>query len=405
LSSSSSSEDEEEEEEEEEKGGKRRRRGEEREYEEEEERKKNIGTALFTNGGHQGPVKGPARSLAPASMIAHCNAWGRRSNRHHLLGSKAKPWQKLELCVLEECDRSMLNEFESRLLAILSRDGMREEHFQGRNGPVYQGPGVDLTRADDGSILLLTMDISVIWPSHGTDASRLYVWVRVRVIIRTIDRQECVYVCSLYVFSLTDSFPRPPYTVLRYELATTALPPYNRSKSTTRREDMYSMGVKQMGMGKTSAPLLKIQSTPTYLEFQRVAALYYIRQEMIERALVPGHSSMRKQYRTAYGGDEGSCCAIPGTEGFLDALACSVTKDYTPELHLDSPLEGTLECILFTGDATAVFASKCGNIEVITPLRCSMIVLVDSKRVWHAAQSCEDDARVSFAEKHKGATG
>ena len=48
---------EEEEEEEEEKGGKRRRRGEEREYEEEEERKKNIGTALFTNGGHQGPVK------------------------------------------------------------------------------------------------------------------------------------------------------------------------------------------------------------------------------------------------------------------------------------------------------------------------------------------------------------
>ena len=100
---------EEEEEEEEEKGGKRRRRGEEREYEEEEERKKNIGTALFTNGGHQGPVKGPARSLAPARMIAHCNAWGRRSNRHHLLGSKAKPWQKLELCVLEECDRSMLN--------------------------------------------------------------------------------------------------------------------------------------------------------------------------------------------------------------------------------------------------------------------------------------------------------
>ena len=168
------------------------------------------------------------------------------------------------------------------------------------------------------------------------------------------------------------------------------------------------MGIRQMQLGNTTAPLLKIQSTDKYQEFQRVAALYYIKQEMLERALAPLHSGKRKKYRTVYG--EKSCCAIPGAEDFLDALACSVTQDYTPELHLDTPLHGTLECILFTGDETAVFATKCGETEVITKLQEPMIVLVDSRRVLHAAQSCETDALDSFKRAarraaHGGAKG
>ena len=158
------------------------------------------------------------------------------------------------------------------------------------------------------------------------------------------------------------------------------------------------MGVRQQGLGNTNTPLLKIQSTPgdTYEKFRRAAALYYIRQQMIERALAPNHSATRKTIRTKYNVED-ACCAIPGIEGWLDALAVSVTQNYFPDLHLDTPFPGSLECILFTGDPTAVFASKCGGIEVITPLRSSTVILVDSSRVLHAAQRSEEDARASFS--------
>jgi hypothetical protein len=50
---------------------------------------------------------------------------------------------------------------------------MQDELFQGMHGPVYVGPRVDVTRADDNSILLLTMKLSRVWPSHATDALTL----------------------------------------------------------------------------------------------------------------------------------------------------------------------------------------------------------------------------------------
>ena len=159
-----------------EKGGKRRRTGEQSEDEEEERnerRDKNIGTAIFTNSGHQGPVKGPARAKAPSDMVKHCNTLGRSVNGCRRPGSKAKAWQEIELCVLSDADKRELNVFESNLLSVLRRDCMQDELFQGMHGPVYVGPRVDVTRADDNSILLLTMKLSRVWPSHATDALTL----------------------------------------------------------------------------------------------------------------------------------------------------------------------------------------------------------------------------------------
>ena len=176
ASSPSFSKEEDEEEEEEAKGGKRRRRGEQSEDEEEERnerRDKNIGTAIFTNSGHQGPVKGPARAKAPSDMVKHCNTLGRSVNGCRRPGSKAKAWQEIELCVLSDADKRELNVFESNLLSVLRRDCMQDELFQGMHGPVYVGPRVDVTRADDNSILLLTMKLSRVWPSHATDALTL----------------------------------------------------------------------------------------------------------------------------------------------------------------------------------------------------------------------------------------
>lgn len=158
------------------KGGKRRRTGEQSEDEEEERnerRDKNIGTAIFTNSGHQGPVKGPARAKAPSDMVKHCNTLGRSVNGCRRPGSKAKAWQEIELCVLSDADKRELDVFETRLLSVLRRDCMKDELFQGMHGPVYVGPGVDVTRADDNSILLLTMKLSRVWPSHATDALAL----------------------------------------------------------------------------------------------------------------------------------------------------------------------------------------------------------------------------------------
>ena len=93
---------------------------------------------------------------------------------------------------------------------------------------------------------------------------------------------------------------------------------------------------------------------------------------------------------------EGACCAIPGAESVLAALACSITHDYAPELHVDTPLDGTLECIVFSQSDTAVFALKRGAIEKIVTLDEPMLVLLDSARCLHAAHRTEAAARAAF---------
>jgi hypothetical protein len=180
-----------------------------------------------------------------------------------------------------------------------------------------------------------------------------------------------------------------------YEIATKLIPAYNRSKNENRKELMHSFGVKQLGMGENQSPiLLKMNECELYADFQILATLYYGKQEILERLVAPKNHACRKEMKDEL--LEGACCAIPGAESVLVALACSITHDYAPELHTDTPLNGTLECIIFSQSETAVFALKHGEIEKIVTLDKPTLILLDSERCLHAAQRTEAAARKAF---------
>jgi hypothetical protein len=182
-----------------------------------------------------------------------------------------------------------------------------------------------------------------------------------------------------------------------YEIATKLIPAYNRSKNENRKELMHSFGVKQLGMGENQSPiLLKMNECELYADFQILATLYYGKQEILERLVAPKNHACRKEMKDEL--LEGACCAIPGAESVLVALACSNTHDYAPDLHTDTPLDGTLECIVFSESDEAVFALKHGGVEVIVPLRAPMLILLDSKQCLHATQRTEVAARAAFRE-------
>ena len=298
---------------------------------------------MFNNHGHDGEQKTLARSKSGAEMVRAANA------------KAGADWQTFTPFTPDGQMQREFQTFKETLAKILPSKDHKKVLFQGLKGMVYTGNLANVTYDKDGSVLMIALPIDEIWPQHERDALELY------------------------------------------ELANLMLPAHDRSKHATRVENMHSFGIKQMGMGENDKPiLLKIKKHPRYAEFQRLAARYFIKQEMIEAAVAPDHCATRKAMRDEV--KEGSCCAVPGCEAFLHALACSVTLDYAPELHLDSPKAGTLECILFTGCEHGVFAGKRGDIEKIVPLRKLTLVLVDSKRLHHAAQRSEDDARASFAK-------
>jgi hypothetical protein len=302
-----------------------------------------VGTALFNNHGHGGQQKTAARSKSSAEMVLAANA------------RAGADWQRFTTFTPDAQMQQEFKAFGETLAKKFPSKDRTQVSFQGLEGMVYTGDAADVTYAQDGSVLMLTAPIDDIWPQHEQEALELY------------------------------------------ELAKSMLPAHNRSKHESRVENMHSLGVKQMGMGENDTPiLLKIKAHRDYAKFQRHAARYYIKQEMIEAAVAPDQCATRKAMRDEL--SEGSCCAVPGCEAFLHALACSVTFDYAPELHLDSPKAGTLECILFAGCEHGVFAGKHGDIEKIVPLRESTLVLVDSKRLYHAAQRSEADASASFAK-------
>jgi hypothetical protein len=66
------------------------------------------------------------------------------------------------------------------------------------------------------------------------------------------------------------------------------------------------------------------------------------------------------------------------------------------ELHFDSPLTGTLECIIFSSSDEAVFAGKCGNLTETIKLDEPKLILLDSKRLKHAAQRNAAAAQAAF---------
>lgn len=161
-----------------------------------------------------------------------------------------------------------------------------------------------LTYADDGCLLMAVVPILGVWPTFGKDVQQLF------------------------------------------DLAEILIPWHDRAKTGSRREIMRSFGIRQLGMGTNrNSVLLKIYARPEYELFKRVAALYFSKQSLLEQYVAPQNSRARAEMRDVKVAN--SCCAIPGAEATLFALACSVTQGYFPDLQHDSPKAGTLECILF----------------------------------------------------------
>jgi hypothetical protein len=292
-----------------------------------------FGTALFNNDGHDGPTKIKARSKNALELIAHVN--------------QLKPkWQTYELFQVDDAFLAEMSSFRATLNAWLQR-GYSDVRFQDISAKVSND--ADLTYAPTGELLMATIDITKVWPSFHHDVTKLY------------------------------------------GLAEELLPKHDRSKNDNRKEWMHSFGVKQLGMGENEHPvLLKIKPGSGYQEFLRHAGVYFAKQQMLEEMIAPMNSLTRKTMRDAY--VTNSCCALPGLEEFLNALACSITKDYFPDLHEDTPKEGTLECILFSANVDAVFATEYGDMRKLVHLDRPKLILLDSKRLKHAARPSKETA-------------
>jgi hypothetical protein len=136
--------------------------------------------------------------------------------------------------------------------------------------------------------------------------------------------------------------------------------------------------------------------------FIEAAARHFCKQNILERIVAPDNCETRVIMRDEI--SQGSSCAIPGLEDYLWALACSITEEYYPELHKDSPIQGTLECILFSSSDEAVFAGQYDywiagqnrKLTEIVKLDEPKLILLDSKRLKHAAQRNAAAARAAF---------
>jgi hypothetical protein len=296
------------------------------------------GTALFNNDGHQGQVKTRARSVVGAAMITDSNA------------KRGPDWAEYSLFTPTEAFIQEIEQFENHAKAILQPQ-YESKYFQGLDGQVMQN--VPTMYNAEGDVLMIALPIKRIWPQFDADIENLY------------------------------------------RLAVKNLPKHNRSKHPTRKEYMHSFGVKQLGMGDNShSIMLKMEPHDTHDAFVEAAARHFCKQNILERLVVPDNSHTRLSMR-----DElvaGSACAIPGLEDYLWALACSITEEYYPELHFDTPRKGTLECILFSSSDEAVFAGKCSDLTEIIKLDEPKLILLDSKRLKHAAQRNVAAAQAAF---------
>ena len=66
-------------------------------------------------------------------------------------------------------------------------------------------------------------------------------------------------------------------------------------------------------------------------------------------------------------------------------------------MHFDSPKKGTLETILFSRSSHAVFAAKSGDISKIVKLDAPTLIMLDSKRMLHAATKNMEEAQKRVA--------
>ena len=136
-----------------------------------------------------------------------------------------------------------------------------------------------------------------------------------------------------------------------------------------------------------------------------LAATYYAKQQMLEEFIAPDNAKCRRKVRDHLADDSwAACCALPGLEEFLYALACSATVEYYPNLHVDHPQVGALECILFSSSEEAVFVAQCGGSDAhIEPLSEPKLILLDSARTVHGAQKSREAAHANLKKMKKTA--
>ena len=232
-----------------------------------------TGTALYNNDSMDGPNKTRARSRSAADIVSRSNQF------------RGKDWLEFQTFEVTQDVRDQLSEFEKSVRAKL-QGTMKKERFQGIDADVLQSPQIISTYAENGDLLMLSVDIHELWPTMDTDQCHLY------------------------------------------GLARQILPKHNRSKDPIRVEYMHSFGVKQLGLSDTTdnSILLKMvrkndESVSIYSEFREAAVLFYGKQEALERVIAPDNHAVRKQLRDQQRAN--SCCAIPGAEELITACACT----------------------------------------------------------------------------------
>ena len=314
-----------------------------------------FGTAIFTNTGHQGPRKNKVRSRLAIDIVNDVIA-----KIANMDPEKKSNWQSPKLFTVSTELHNELQSFEQHVRNILGRN-YKKYTFNGlEKAEIIQSDYVTIKTATDG-ITVLTVEMSILnfWNSFDQDIEDLY-----------------------NLFSkLTDARRR-------------------------RGGLMRMLGIRQMGLGdheNCEPVLLQIKPHTKYNEFLGKAALYYGKQQILENIVAPTNCKHRFAIRDMHGSHQGlqCCCAIPGFETFLGALAVSMTKDYYPELHKDRPQNGSLECILFSSHTEAVFAAYGFKKEIFITLKQPTLILLDSKRVLHGSQKTVQTAKRAIANHLK----
>ena len=158
-----------------------------------------YGAALFNNDGHDGQSKTKARSLLAPAMVNDTNR------------KRGEDWAQYSQFTPTEDFVKDLEQFEILARSVLQPQ-YEQKPFQGIGGSILKN--VRTMYDETGSVLMITVPVTTIWPTMDADIQKLYL------------------------------------------LAVDNLPKHNRSKHPNRQEWMHSFGIKQMGMGDNSLPIM-----------------------------------------------------------------------------------------------------------------------------------------------------
>ena len=313
-----------------------------------------FGTAIFTNSGHKGETKDRVRSKLAAVIVNEVT-----EKVINMDPEKKSRWQIPELFTVTTELKNELESFQQHVQDILGMN-YRKYTFNGlKQADLIQSDHVKINTANDG-ITVLTVEMAILqfWETFDHDVKELY-----ELFSSMIDARE------------------------------------------RKGALMGCMGIRQIGLGGSDncePILLQIKPHEKYNEFLAKAAIYYGKQQILEKIVAPTNCNHRFEIRDMHGDPQGiqCCCAIPGFEDFLGALSVSMTKDYYPDLHKDQPQEGSLECILFSSHTDAVFTASHCKQQFFISLEQPKLILLDSKQVLHGSQPTIKQAKKALVKAH-----